>query len=145
MGDTREKRAIDVGSGLAAPRAVGLGRVLGAVLLLAMAAIHVLGWFDGYGSVPVIGPAFLVNAVGGVVLAVAVLVAPARHLALTGLLGAVFTAGTLLALVLSLTVGLFGFVDGLGSLEAVTLVVEAIGVVVLLGVAQGARRAHRAG
>jgi hypothetical protein len=47
-------------------------------------------------------------------------------------LGLLFIAGTLLALVLALTVGLFGIHEHLGTeLVPTTLVVESIGIIVL--------------
>jgi hypothetical protein len=47
-------------------------------------------------------------------------------------LGLLFMAGTLLALVLALTVGLFGITETIGfTLVPTTLVVESVGIVVL--------------
>jgi hypothetical protein len=47
-------------------------------------------------------------------------------------LGLLFMAGTLLALVLALTVGLFGIREQLGGeLVSTTLIVESIGIIVL--------------
>lgn len=109
------------------------GRVLGALLTLAMGAIHLKLWFDGYRNIPVIGPLFLLNTVGAAVLAVAVLAVPSRLLAAVAALGALFTAGTLASLVVSLTVGLFGFPETLGGeLVPAALVVEALGTSVLV-------------
>jgi hypothetical protein len=68
--------------------------------------------------------------VAGVVLAVA-LVLWARPL--TGLVSAGFVAGTILALVISLTVGLFGFNESISANYVVlALVVESATLVVLL-------------
>ncbi len=90
---------------------LGALRLLGAALLAAMAAIHGYLWGQGYDGIEVIGPAFLANAVLGAVAAVLVLVAPPGWLPWVAAGAAVFTTGTLLALVLSTTVGLFGFVE----------------------------------
>ncbi len=86
-------------------------RIAGAVLLLAMAWIHWVLWLDGYRTIDVIGPAFLLDVAAGVVLAGAVLAAPPRLLPWAAALGALTAAGTLAALLLSTTVGLFGFIE----------------------------------
>src|SRR4051794_36485076 len=97
-------------------RAVTLAvRVVGAALLLAMGAIHLKLWFDGYRAVPWIGPLFLANAVLGVLAAVALLLTPTRWLGWISLLAALLSLGTLGGLVLSLTVGLFGFYETLAA------------------------------
>jgi hypothetical protein len=105
-------------------------RILSALALLAMAGIHLYLVFDGVGGV--LGVLFVLNAIGGLLLAVAVLAAPRRFLLLASLLGLLFMVGTLLALVLALTVGLFGITETLDfTLVPTTLVVESIGVIVL--------------
>ncbi|MBL0886776.1 hypothetical protein [Myceligenerans indicum] len=79
-------------------------RWIGAVGVLASAAVHLVLWFQGYRDLEVVGPLFLLNAAGGVVLAVAILVW--RHwLPLLGGIG--FGLLTLTAYVLSATVGFF--------------------------------------
>jgi hypothetical protein len=108
------------------------GRALSALALLAMGGIHlylVLTGFDG-----LIGTLFVLNAIGGLVLAAAMVAAPRRLLPVAALLGLVFLAGTLLALVVSLTpAGLLGVHEQLGNnLVVPTLVVEALGTIVLL-------------
>ena len=116
------------------------GRLTGAASVLAMAAIHLYLWSDGYAAIAVVGPSFLVNAVAGVAVAAALLLVPVRVLAPVALLGAVLVAGTLAALLLSLTVGLFGFFDGVSApLVPTTLVVEPVGVLILAGTAWSAR------
>jgi hypothetical protein len=68
-------------------------------------------------------------------LAVALLVAASRH-SLVALGGALFAAGTIGGLILSVEVGLFGFMDSLSAPHATTsLIVEAAALVVLLRVA----------
>jgi hypothetical protein len=58
--------------------------------------------------------------------------APRRFLSVASVLSLVFMVGTLLALVLALTVGLFGITEKLsGQLVPTTLVVESIGTIVL--------------
>ena len=72
------------------------------------------------------------NAVGGLVLAIAIVVLRGRLLLLASVLSTLFMAGTLLALVLALTVGLFGIHEVLSYRPVPpTLVVESIGTIVL--------------
>lgn len=123
----------------ARPVAVANGlpvRVAGAVLLGATAAIHLHLWLTGYRDIPWIGPLFLADAVGGVVLALAVLGAPSRLLPWACLLGALLELGTLGGLLLSVTWGFLGFVETWAAPWARTsAVVEIAGAVVLGGVA----------
>jgi len=95
-------------SGLLSPM---IWRVLSALALLAMGGIHLFLVFDGVGGV--LGVLFVLNAIGGVLLAIAVLAAPRRFLWVAAVLGLLFLLGTLLALVLALTVGLFGITETL--------------------------------
>ena len=80
-------------------------RVLAAVAVLVSAVVHFYLWFDGMRDVDVIGPAFLLNAVGGAV--IAVLLLTWSHW-IPALLTFGFGVSTLGAFVLSTTVGLFG-------------------------------------
>jgi hypothetical protein len=107
-------------------------RMAGAALVVAMGAIHLYLWLTGYRDVPVIGLLFVLNAVGSGVLAAGLVAVPAHRIRAVAGLAAVFTAGTLGALVLSVTVGLFGFRESFaGALVFVTIVVEAAGCVCL--------------
>ena len=80
-------------------------RLLAAVAVLVSAAMHLYLWFEGYRDVDIIGPAFLLNAVGGLVIGILLLVW--RHW-IPPLLAVGFGVSTLGAFVLSTTVGLFG-------------------------------------
>lgn len=114
-------------SGLLSPI---IWRILSALALLAMGAIHLYLVFDGVGGV--LGVLFVLNVIGALVLALAMLFASRRLLPIASVLGLLFTVGTLLALVLALTVGLFGITETLSfTLVPTTLVVEPIGIVVL--------------
>ena len=106
-------------------------RLAGAALLGWIGWVHWVLWQqEGYKSIPTSGPFFLVDAIAAVLLAVALLAWP-RPLA--GLLAAGFTATTILALVISLTVGLFGFNESISANYVVeALVLECLAVVVLL-------------
>jgi hypothetical protein len=80
-------------------------RAAAAFGVLVSAGIHLWLWFQGFDTISVIGPLFLLNAAGGLVIAVAVMVW--RHwLPLLAAIG--FGAATLIAFALSATVGLFG-------------------------------------
>lgn len=113
-------------------RSTMVWQVLSAVALLAMGGIHLyLVVWGGTGGV--LGNLFLLNALGGLVLAIAVVVTRGQLLAISTVLGLLFLAGTLAALVLALTVGLFGIESSLEyELATTTLVVESVGTVVLL-------------
>ena len=93
------------GAGHRGLRSVIVWQVLSALLLLIMGGIHLVLALRGAGS---LGKPFWVNAVGGLVLAIAMVVLRGRLLLLASVLSTLFMAGTLLALVLALTVGLFG-------------------------------------
>jgi hypothetical protein len=108
-------------------------RIVGAGLLLAMALIHLKLWNDGYRDVRWIGPLFMTNAVLGVLGGLAVLVTPLRWLPWFATLGGLLEIGTLIGLVLSLTVGLFGFHETWGGLVLPTIIVEAAGFLFLCG------------
>jgi hypothetical protein len=112
------------------------GRLVGAGLLAAMAGIHLHLYNSGYRGIATIGPLFLLNGVLGVLAAIAVLVSPRRWLGWLSLAGAALQAGTLLALILSLTVGLFGFTESTRApLIWTTIAVESAGALVLLAIA----------
>jgi hypothetical protein len=96
------------------------GRRVGTLLLrLGCAAllgwigyIHLHLWQEGYRQIPTNGPLFLLDAVAGFALALLVLAWP-RPLARLAAAG--YTAGTLGALIISLTVGLFGFRESISA------------------------------
>jgi hypothetical protein len=92
--------------------------------------LHLHLWLEGYRQIPADGPLFLLDAVAGFVLAAALLAWP-RPLA--GLLAAGFTAATLGALVISLSVGLLGFHESMSaSYVRPALAVESVTVLALL-------------
>jgi hypothetical protein len=123
------------------PTALWILRLLGAALLLAIAGIHLYLWQQGYRGIDVIGPAFLLQAVIGVGGAALVLVAPRRLLPVAAALGTLFALGSLGALIISTTVGLFGFVESTqADLWWESLWVEIAAVVVLASLAAAAAR-----
>ncbi|GAA4915847.1 hypothetical protein EV188_104416 [Actinomycetospora succinea] len=113
-------------------RSTMLWQVLSAVALLAMGGIHLyLAMWGGTGGL--LGNLFILNALGGLVLAIAVVITRGQLLVISTVLGLLFLAGTLAALVLALTVGLFGIESSLDyELAPTTLVVETVGTIVLL-------------
>jgi hypothetical protein len=80
-------------------------RLVTAAAVLVSAAVHLYLWFDVFSGQAVIGPAFLLNAAGGLV--IAVLLVRWRHW-LPALLALGFGVSTLGAFVVAATVGLFG-------------------------------------
>lgn len=111
-------------------------RILGALLLATTGAIHLYLYLHGYRTTEIIGPMFLLNVVLAGIAAVLMLVTPRRWLGWTALAGGLLELGTLAALVVSLTVGLFGFHESTRApLVGSTIVVESAGTVVLLALA----------
>ena len=105
-------------------------RLAGVAALAWIGYLHLHLWLEGYRQIPADGPLFLLDAVAGFVLA-AVLLAWPRPLA--GLLAAGYTASTLGALVISLSVGLLGFHESMSaSFVRPALAVESVTVLVLL-------------
>ncbi len=80
-------------------------RLLAAAAVLVSAAVHLYLWFDGMREADVVGPAFMLNAVGGVV--IALLLVGWRHW-IPPFLALGFGLSTLTAFVIAASVGLFG-------------------------------------
>jgi hypothetical protein len=115
----------------AGQRSTIVWRAVSAVLLLAMGGIHLYLVLNGVGGV--LGLLFELNAVGALVLAIAIVVLRRRPLLVASVLSLLFIVGTLLALVLALTIGLFGIRETLDfQLVSTTLVVESIGTIILV-------------
>ncbi|KRE30861.1 hypothetical protein ASG80_16325 [Agromyces sp. Soil535] len=105
-------------------------RILSAIVLLAVGGIHLFLVFDGVGGV--LGVLFVLNAIAGLLLTIGMLAFRGRLLILTTVLSLLFVIATLLALILALTVGLFGITETWSfTLVPETVVVESIGIVVL--------------
>ena len=105
-------------------------RILSAIVLLTIGGIHLFLVFDGVGGI--LGVFFVLNAIAGVVLAIGMLVLHGRLLSLATVLGLLFAIASLAALLLALTVGLFGITETWDfTLVPQTVVVDAIGVVIL--------------
>lgn len=105
-------------------------RILSAILLAAAGGIHLFLVFDGVGGI--LGVFFILNAIAGIVLAIGMLVARGRLLQAVTVLGLLFLIASLAALLLALTVGLFGITESWSfTLVPETVIVESIGIVVL--------------
>jgi hypothetical protein len=115
-------------------------RLLAAVAVLVSAGAQLVMWFDGVRHQSV-GPAFLLNAAGGAV--IAVLLLTWRHWAPL-LLAVGFGLSTLGAFTIAATVGLFGVHDHWTGGYVWTAIVSEV-VAVLAGVAAAWREGHLAG
>ena len=108
-----------------------------------MGWIHLDLWWDGYRTIDVIGPAYLLNAIAGFGLAALLLVTPRPLVPWVAVLGALTAAGTLAGLLLSTTVGLLGFRKSAAStLWWESFWVEVAAVVVLAALAAVGRLRH---
>jgi hypothetical protein len=105
-------------------------RILAAAAVLVSAAIHLKLWFDVFRHTDVVGPAFMVNAVGGAI--IAVLLVTWRHL-IPLVLGVGFGAATLVAFVIAATVGLFGVHENWTGWEVWTAAAAEIVAIVAAG------------
>ncbi|WP_404433877.1 hypothetical protein LG299_05055 [Microbacterium lacus] len=107
-----------------------IARIVSAVFLLAAGGIHLFLVVNGTGGI--LGVMFVLNFVAGAVLGIGMLVVPARFLLGVTVLGLLFMIASLAALLLALTVGLFGIRSSWEYLLAPeTVILESIGVVVL--------------
>jgi hypothetical protein len=97
------------------------------------AAVHLHLWLDGYSGIATIGPLFLMQAIGGFILAATILVLRRPVIALAG---AGYLLATMVGFLLSVNVGLFGFQDTWSAPLATTaFAVEVVGSVLLLAAA----------
>ena len=114
----------------AARWAVNLIILAGAALLVWSGVLHLQLWGDGYRSISVIGPLFLVQGVASVLIAAALAVF--RCLALI-VAGAITLAATAAGLLLSVYVSLFGYQESLAVPYAQSsLVIEFTGAALLV-------------
>jgi hypothetical protein len=120
-------------SGPMARWAVNLLAVAGAALMVWSAVIHLQLWSDGYKDISVIGPLFLAQGIGAIV--IAALLAAFRRIVLLAA-GAVTLVATAVGLLLSVDISLFGYTESLAVPDAKTsLVVEFAGGAVLVAAA----------
>lgn len=125
-------------------------RRLGALALLVVGGVHLQQYLTGYSVVPTIGALFILNAIGAAVVA-AGLLAPIDRLLTdrrayltTGMLstvGVTIAVGSLVALFISESQPLFGFMEGGYSTPIViAIAAEAITTILLVPVAAASLR-----
>jgi hypothetical protein len=118
---------------------VTITRIASAILLLAIGGVHLFLVLDGAGGFLTVP--FLLNAAAGIGLGIGMLVLRGRLLLLTAVLGLLFAIASLLALVLALTVGLFGFHEHWTFLLVPqTVAVDSVAIVVLAIASAGMAR-----
>lgn len=118
---------------------------LGALTLLVVGGVHLQQYLTGYSGVPTIGTLFILNAIGAGVVAVGLLAPVQRwlsdrqaHLATGALasIGAMIAVGALVALFISESQPLFGFMEnGYSTPIVVAIAAEAITTILLVPVA----------
>jgi hypothetical protein len=106
-----------------------LARLVAAVLILAGGAVHLQLWRGGYRGIPRIGPWFMANVIISVLLAVALLVRDDARVALAGV---AFSLASLGALVMSRTVGIFGFTEKTWTASVVRATGAEVGAILVL-------------
>jgi len=112
-------------------RVLWVMRILSAIALLAAGGIHLYLVFDGVGGI--LGVFFVLNAIAALVLALGMIFLKGRLLQIATVLSLLFLIATLGALLLALTVGLFGITETWDfTLVPETVIVESIGIVILL-------------
>jgi len=117
----------------AARWAVSILALAGAAALAWSSVIHLQLWSDGYRTISVIGPLFLIQGIAGIALALVLVVF--RWAALLAA-GALLLAGTAAGLLLSAGIGLFGYQESLAVPYAVSsLTVEFAGAAALAAAA----------
>jgi hypothetical protein len=117
-------------------------RIVAAVAVLVSAAVHLYLWFDVFSGEDVVGPAFLLNAGGGAV--IAVLLVTWRHW-VPPFLAVGFGLSTLGAFVIAATVGLFGVHEHWTGGPVWIAAVSEVVAVVAGGLALSAERPGRSG
>ena len=109
----------------------------GGLLVIWLSYIHFHLWQDGYRHIPTIGPLFLVQSIGGLLIGLLVI---SVHRVWSAVVGIGFALATMAGFLISVEHGLFGFTDswaapfaGLAfTIEIVTAVVLAVSAVVCL-------------
>jgi hypothetical protein len=115
---------------LAARVTAGVLTAAGATLLAWSGLIHIRLWYEGYETIPTIGPLFLAQGVASLLIAVALVLL--RRLVLLAA-GAATLAASAAGLLLSAHTGLFGYRESLAVPYAgQSLVIEFTGAAVLL-------------
>ncbi len=106
-----------------------LVRLPAAVLLLVGGLVHLDLWPGGYRGIPYIGPLFFINAVTSALIALALVARSDRRVTLPGM---AIASGSLIALALSRTVGLLGFMEAAWTPAALRTIAAEIGAIVAI-------------
>lgn len=106
-------------------------RLPAAVSLAVGGIIHLQLWLSGYRVIPYVGPFFIANVVVSALLALALV---ARNDPRVTLVAIVFSLASLVALVMSRTVGLFGFTEPAWTDQAVRATTAEFGAIVALAI-----------
>jgi hypothetical protein len=114
---------------------------IGAAFLVWSAVIHLELWADGYRDISVIGPLFLAQGIGCIILGLAIVALRWLALLAAGAVAGVATAGGLL---LSVHVGLFGYTESLSVPYATLSLAVEFTAAFVLAVAVGLLAAGRA-
>lgn len=93
--------------------------------------IHYQLWQSGYRGIPYIGPMFIANMVASAAVALLILF---RNDVKVVLAGMILSVGSLVALVLSRTVGLLGFTERAWTVQAVRATTAEFGAIVAFAV-----------
>ena len=116
-------------------RAPVMLRMIGAIAVLVVGAVHLQQYLSGYKSISVIGPLFLLNFIGATVIGLGLLVPVARLRLVHGVLavgGIGLAATSFVFLFISEHQPLFGFHEhGYRAAIVIALAAEAIAVVML--------------
>ncbi len=108
-----------------------LARVAAAGFVLVGGLIHLQLWQDGYRGIRYIGPWFIANVAVSALFVVALL---ARRDVRVGVASVVFSVASLAALVMSRTVGLFGFSEQIWTDASVQATAAEVGAIVAVAV-----------
>lgn len=113
------------------PFAANALRILGAAALLVSGAVHLQRYLGGgYSNIPTIGTLFLLNAISAGIVGLAILV---RGHPLFVLSGIAIAVGALVALLVSLSTPLFGFMETQTDLPVILALASEAGTILLLG------------
>ncbi len=106
-------------------------RIAAGVFVIVGGLVHLQLWRSGYRAIPYIGPWFIANVAVSAVVAAAVFVRSGRVVSIAGI---AFSLASLAALVMSRTVGIFGFTEREWTDAAVRATTAEVGAVVAFAV-----------
>lgn len=112
-------------------RAATVLRILGAVALLVVGAVHLERYLGGgYSNIPTIGTLFLLNAISAGIVGLVLLL---RGPLLVVLAGIAIAVGALVSLITSLNTQLFGFMETQTNLPVILALASEAATILLLG------------